>query len=202
MCEPMTMAAAGLALGATTSAVGYVGSMQQANAQAAYQDALVQQRNQQMRENERQAMESYNAQLHQITRQQQQLNDQASGDLTAAGVAAARARSTARTTSGEAGVAGLSVDTLLMDFDRQEASYRDSVLHNREWQLEQGEYNKTALGHQAAGRIASMQPIVPQPVQMPSFLASALQIGGHGLDAVSGYQSATRSNEFYKQVMG
>jgi hypothetical protein len=181
MCEPATISLAlgGLAIAtsAATGIVSYMGQQRQADAGVAYQEALIQSHNNQMIQNAALATESYTQQAQQLAVREQEEDEKAGQDIQQTQLEAAQARARARVAAGEAGVAGLSVDSLFADFYRQEDIFRESVRRNRELGRQQYKRNLKGLQSQAQGRIASIQPYVPKPVIRPSFLGSALQIG-------------------------
>jgi hypothetical protein len=181
MCEPATISLAlgGLAIAtsAATGIVSYMGQQRQADAGVTYQEALIQSHNNQMIQNAALATESYTQQAQQLAVREQEEDEKASQDIQQTQIEAAQARARARVAAGEAGVAGLSVDSLFADFYRQEDIFRESVRRNRELGRQQYKRNLKGLQSQAQGRIASIQPYVPKPVIRPSFLGSALQIG-------------------------
>ncbi len=180
MCNPAT---AVLALGAlsivtsvATGVIQYVGQQQQAESQAQYQSALMQARNQEIQDNTAIANESFLQQTQQINLRQQQEDEKASQDIQQVQIEAAKARATARVSAGEAGVSGLSVDSLLADYYRQEDVFRESVRRNRQLGRLQSREDIKGLKAQAEGRIASVRPYVPEPIVRPSFLGTGLQI--------------------------
>ena len=96
-----------------------------------------------------------------------------------ASIQRAKAVSTARTASGEAGVAGLSIDALLRDFNASESRFREGLKDNLVISREQSKSRLKGLAANAASRIAAA---TPQPVPMPSFLGAALRIAKDGFD--------------------
>jgi len=118
--------------------------------------------------------------------------------------AAAEARATARTASGEAGVAGLSVEALLNDFTTQEGRYRYGVRRNNELVTDQLTAEMEGARAQAQGRINSILSLNLEPVSRPKYLGAALRIGGDALGAYAKYSrpSTTRPTnaptDYYK----
>jgi hypothetical protein len=204
MCEPISATTAavlsGLAIVTSTVAgiVGYVGQQQQANQQAAYQSALVQQRNQQILENQRLAQESYLQQAQQVNVRQQQEEEKSSQELQSVQIEALQARARARVASGEAGVSGLSVDNLIADFYRQEDFYKQGVMRNVEMSRQQSKEDIKGLRAEAQGRVQSIQPYLPEPVARPSLLGAALQIGTSALTQSAGAVSQYKLNKLTK----
>lgn len=102
---------------------------------------------------------------------------------------AAEARATARTASGQSGVAGLSVDNLLVDFYRQEADFRNLTDINFSYNVEQT--RRTGQGIQA-GTNSRLNSLGHQPV--PGYLGAGLRIAGQGVQAYDGYKANTDPN--------
>jgi len=195
MCDPATLAATTLIIGATSSISSYVGQAQAAQAQVSYQSQLEVARNQQIQENAQIANASLRNEYTLEGQRQLQDSAKASQDIQQESTAALKAKATAQVSAGEAGVEGLSVDQLMEDFDRQEGQYRDSVTNNREMSAAQSQMNMTAMQAQAQGQIASIRPYVPSPVVQPSFLTPLLQIGGSSLETWDKYTVPETDNQ-------
>jgi hypothetical protein len=204
MCEPISATTAavlsGLAIVASTASgiVGYIGQQQAANQQASYQSALAQQRNQQIVENQRLAQESYLRQAQQVNIRQQQEEEKASTELQSTQIEAMQARARARVASGEAGVTGLSVDSLIADFYRQEDFYKQGVQRNVAFSRQQSQEDIKGLRAEAEGRYQALQPYLPEPIARPSFLGTALQIGANAALQTSSAVSQYRLNKMTK----
>lgn len=171
MCEPTTLALAGLGISAVSTGVSFVGQQQAANAQQDYNDYL----EEQTRLN---AEAAYNDTVRQENAALVETRAAQSQELQEAGIEAAKARATARVAAGEAGVAGLSVDALINDFYRSEARYRDAVRQQGEFDTRARDERLRAADSQRQSRINSARR--PDP-QRPSFLGAALRIGGDAL---------------------
>lgn len=104
----------------------------------------------------------------------------ASGQAFKATISRAKAVSTARTASGEAGVAGLSVDALIRDFKGSESRFREGLKENLLLSREQSKLRLEGLAAKAGSRINAARP---QAVPTPSFLGAALRIGKEGFDS-------------------
>lgn len=197
MCEPATLAMALTGLSIVTSAasgvVNYMGQARQAATQAAYQQQLVQSRDEQITENNQLANESFLQQARQVNYRLQEEDEKASQDIQQVQREAAQARATARVSAGEAGVSGLSVENLFADFYRQEAAYRDSVRRNRQFGRLQAKEDIKGLRAQAQGRIASLRPYLPEPVVRPNFMGTALEIGVDAFNRGSALASSFRT---------
>lgn len=178
---------ASMAIAAATTAAQYASQQQQAQAAARYQETQAEENAKQMEQNAKLARESYYLSTAQLDQQDMQKDAAHSQDMLANQIAGAKARATARVAAGEAGVSGLSVDSLVADFHRQEAMYRNSAENNRENERAQVQMEKQGLRAQADGRIQSVRPYVRDPISRPDFLGAALRVGAGGMDAISRY---------------
>jgi cytochrome c556 len=97
---------------------------------------------------------------------------------------AAKAKSTAAVAAGEAGVAGISVDALQADFNRQEAIFAGAVDTNRGFGRAQSQQQMQALRAGAIDRIVSTQAT---PLSAPGYYGAALRIGGQAMDTYNTY---------------
>lgn len=73
--------------------------------------------------------------------------------------------------------AGLSLDSLLGDFYRHEASYKAGLAQQYGFDRVQRDINVDSLKDKAANRTASVGSYIPSPVSSPNPLGAALQIG-------------------------
>jgi hypothetical protein len=89
---------------------------------------------------------------------------------------------TATVSAGESGVAGLSVDALLDDYVRQEATYRMGVTRQQEMKDLQTGLALTDAGFRSQNRLIDIN----RPINRPSFLTGAVNVASSGL---SGYRS-------------
>lgn len=99
---------------------------------------------------------------------------------------AREARATARVSAGEAGVAGLSVDSLINDLSRQEAEFNFSVAQ----QLAFSGQNR-ALGLTDSQMRSRMNLLsINKPIEQPNLLGSVLSGVSTGLSAYAGMDAA------------
>lgn len=96
-----------------------------------------------------------------------------------------RARSTARTAAGEAGVGGFSVDLLLSDVDRQLGEFSQSNLNNLELVERQAGRELASAGARRDARIAASKA--------PSFLGRGIRIAGAGIQTFTQLKGPTFS---------
>ena len=151
MCDPVTLTTLAVVSGATQ----YVGQRRMARQQARYQARAA--------EAERQrAMQEQSA----MRIRQAQEQEAANRELADVSLKAREALAKARTSAGEAGVSGASVEMLLDDYTRQEAAYRIGITRQRELQDVQ-----TGLALTDAGYRTQMRQIdINRPINKPSFL--------------------------------
>ena len=168
MCS---IALAGLALGAGSAAASYAGQRQQARQQARYQK--------QASEAERQrAMQEQRS----IRMRQAQEQEATNRELADVALKSREALATATVSAGESGVAGLSVDALLDDYTRQEASYRMGIGRQQEMKDLQTGLALTDAGFRSRSNLININ----RPINRPSFLTATLDAGSRGL---SGYRT-------------
>jgi hypothetical protein len=204
MCPPGLLAAAApwltgltIATGIAGTVAGFVGQSQQAHAQASYQAQMVQARNAQMSANNQAALEAFNNQQRQTLLGQTEQDTANSQKTNQKQTEMLQAEARARTSAGEAGVSGVSVDALLNDFYRQEAVFRDSVRQNSEFGNLRTQSDLAAYRQTAQARMANLQPYIPTRVHGPSALGAGLQIATDTISGVDKWQ--TRFNPKYGQ---
>jgi len=188
MCDPVSIAV-GSALGATgsatavgmvgastmlgvaSSATSFIGQRRMARQQARYQARAA--------EAERQrAMQEQSA----LRLRQAQEQEAANREMAEVALKSREALARTRTSAGEAGVAGASVEMLLDDYTRQEAAYRIGITRQQEMRDVQ-----TGLALTDAGYRTQMRQIeINKPIDKPSFLTGALSVAQGGL---SGYRT-------------
>jgi hypothetical protein len=188
MCDPVSIAV-GSALGATgsatavgmvgastmlgvaSSATSFIGQRRMARQQARYQARAA--------EAERQrAMQEQSA----LQLRQAQEQEAANREMAEVALKSREALARTRTSAGEAGVAGASVEMLLDDYTRQEAAYRIGITRQQEMRDVQ-----TGLALTDAGYRTQMRQIeINKPIDKPSFLTGALSVAQGGL---SGYRT-------------
>jgi len=191
ICEPSTIAivasVASVAIAAAGTGVSLYAQDQQADAEATYQKRLADARNTEIEENFRLAVASAQNQDKALQARAVQEGEAATEEKMRNAREAAKAVATARVAAGEGGVSGTSVNALLNDFMAQEARYRHSANVNLEYARDSIEYEQEANDVVTKGRVASVKPFKPSPVQQPNYVGAALRIAGSGLDAYSGY---------------
>lgn len=179
MCEPTTLVAASLALTAASTAATVYSQQQAADAQAAS--------NQRQYENQ---MAAYNANIAQsnmdlanLNRLKQQEAEDASAKKITANAEARRDMAKATVASGEAGVSGLSVDSLLAELGGKAGNANTNIETNylrRDNALEMDRSNiyttKTNNWAQTASAINSLKT----PTQ-PDYIGAGLRIAGAGI---------------------
>ncbi|NKD46206.1 hypothetical protein HEQ69_10875 [Haematospirillum jordaniae] len=183
MCDATALAFASLGLNAAGTVAGFMGQRDQARAQ-----------NQMYAENMRLANESALRMYSDSTTRQQQEMESAANEQMLALREARKAAATTRTAAGEAGLSGLSVDSLLADIYGQDATYRASIARKADWTMEQLQREKAGIRATAADRAHSMAPGTK-----PSFVNLGLQLGAQGMQTYSGYRRDKMLEESMKR---
>jgi len=167
MCDPVTLTT----LAVVSGGAQYIGQRRMARQQARYQARAS--------EAERQrAMQEQSA----MRIRQAQEQEAANRELADVSLKSREALAKARTSAGEAGVSGASVEMLLDDYTRQEAAYRIGITRQQEMRDVQ-----TGLALTDAGYRTQMRQIeINKPIDKPSFLTGALNVAQSGL---SGYRT-------------
>ena len=94
---------------------------------------------------------------------------------------AREARATARVSAGEAGVSGLSVDALINDLTREEASYRFAT--NKQTQM--NDVNRTLQLRDAGLGFQNNLLRINRPIEQPDYLGAALSGAQTGMSTYS-----------------
>jgi hypothetical protein len=145
-----TLFASSLGIGALTEGVNFMGQRQANSA----------------------AKQAANLQIQQDQLNTTQSETSQALDLQNKDIEASQARATARTSAGESGVTGNSVDALVNDYTMAEGRYRTGVAM-------QAGFNRQQAGMRQVGYMADAAQRAPAP----SPFASVLRVGGTALDA-------------------
>lgn len=172
MCDPIT---ASVVLG-----IGQAGMQIQGQRQAAKTQAKVQ-ANASKAERERYLHEVASMRL-----QQGQEQVAAAQRLQASSKKAREARSTARVSAGESGVAGISVDALINDLTSTEANYNFAT----QQQLEMSDVNRTLQLRDAGLGFTNNMLRINKPIAQPNYLGAVLSGASTGLSAFSAMKGA------------
>jgi len=170
------MMVASFVIGAGQSVLEFSAQTQAANEQNRYYE-----------ENRQNALRSFENQQNQSVLRQSQENEAAAQQKFDASLENRRAQATAKVAAGEAGVSGLSVEAIQRDIASGAARYGDRVDQQTEWTQAQLQAQKAGQSYQAVDRINSVRK-----ANKPSFLATGLKIAASGVNAYSGYRTATR----------
>lgn len=184
MCEPVSISTStALLISAAVAAVGtgitLYGQSEAAAANAAYQRQAATARNREIEENYALALKSYHLQANNLNDRAAQENEKVATADQQNSIRAAQARATARVAAGEAGVAGLSVDSLLRDFTAQESRYREGLYRNNEFLQRSIADEKDAARLVAEGRSKQIQPFIAQPIASPNYLGETFRLGAN-----------------------
>lgn len=165
----MCMMALGAVLSIAQAAVGFASAQQQADEQNAYYE-----------QNRRAAVAAMTDRYASINNKNLQEREAASAELFEKRIAGLKAKSTAITSAGEAGVTGLSVANLMQDVDAQMGRQAQAIQTNFEIKRQHNADELVATHHNAISRINSVRQ-----ASGPNPLAFALQGIGGALGAFS-----------------
>lgn len=185
MCEPVTMAAAGmsmktmmmasLAVSAASAGLNYVSGVQNANAQVEAQNRNI--------DNQRQAaLEAQSLSNNDINQRIFQERAASALKIKEGREKIDRAQATAAATSQSA---GLSFDSLMQDYENQYSGFRSSQLQQLGFNVDQMERTREGMAATNRSRVNS---ITRTPVATPSLIGSALEFGGDALNTVNAYK--------------
>lgn len=161
MSEPISLAAATLLLSGASTAAGVVGQMQQQKAQ---QSAANRQRDAEM--------QAYRDNIVASNTKMVQEGQAATEKADRAALEARKAKATAITSAGEAGVSGMTVDALLRDISGQGLENVSAVEANYLRQREADIYERDNLRNSTISGLNSIKPATS-----PDYLGAALKIG-------------------------
>ena len=167
MCDPVV----GAMLAVASTGAQFVGQRQQARQQARYQKQAA------AAERQRALQEQRSVRMRQA--QEQEATNRELADVA---LKSREALATATVSAGESGVAGLSVDQLLDDYTRQEASYRMGIGRQQGMKDVQTGLALTDAGFRSRSNLININ----RPINKPSFLTAALDAGSRGF---SGYRT-------------
>jgi hypothetical protein len=167
MCEPVTLATLGSALGGTAAAAGTAsaatssilaiqGLTAAASAGSALAGAAAQ--NKAANQNAQSAKDAYFLKTKQANLNIMQEQTQASQQKRDGDLKAMKAQGTAIAAAGGSGVQGVNIDQLLNDFERSEGVLTDRINQRLEGMQSQNEIQKLAFQSEAQNRVNSMQP--------------------------------------------
>lgn len=165
----MCMMMAGFAVGALQAVMSYQAQKQQADQQNEY-----------YRQNAEQANAALRSEY--AASQNQRLGDRAQADqqLEETDIAAMKARGTARASADQAGVTGLSVDSLVNDFYAQQGRRDQSIDQNYQTASDDIRGQMDSQYAQGQQRISSVRRVAP-----PSFATALIGIASAGVRALT-----------------
>ena len=183
MCDPVSMGIAMIGTSGAGAAAQVVGDTARYNAEKGYQQNLVNQNREQIKNNRQVATEEYlnKVRLEQKAGQQEQDSIvEQRFDLMKQRRAA---QASAKVSAAEGGVGGVSIDDLLLDFHRQEAFSMGRILSQQEWSKQQRQENIRSYGMEYKARANSIPFYQPAPIRKPDYFGPVLGVVNTGLQA-------------------
>lgn len=160
MCDPITLGVASFAIGAAQSIIGFVGAAQDAS-------------------NAREAAVKENAEnQNQLTLRQAQEEQAAAAKRQEQNLREAEAAADVEVGAASAGVAGISLDSILTDVGRRAANNRSAISENSRMAIAQISQEKRASVLRAEGKVAAAKG--PNPLSL---------VAGIGAAALGGYNT-------------
>jgi len=166
---------------AASASMSIVGQQQQRKSMQQYQDLQVKANEAQMRENRALATKAY---LDQAVAANEGLAQSAQATAAAnfdARVKRLQAEGSAKAAAAEGGVEGLSLQSILADFHRQEDMMLTRNEQNLLFKKQQTANEIEGFGNQAAGRIAQVKPYIPGPVAPVDYAGPILGVVNTGV---------------------
>jgi len=168
MCS---IAIAALAISTVSAGASFVGQRRQASKQKGYQaQASAAERQRFLQEQSAMRM------------RQAQENEASNREMADISLKSREAVSRARTSAGESGVAGASIDALLDDYTRQEADYRVATMRQQELRDVNTGLALTDAGYRTQNNLIGIN----RPINKPSFIEGVLSTASAGM---AGYRS-------------
>lgn len=173
MCEPATIALAVSAAAAMAStAASLKAQSDQAGAAEDTQARQIAASLKQMDQNRTLATDSFLSQSYQTARNLSQQRAAATDQSIKMSIKTKQAAGTAAAVAASHGVEGIGVQSLLDDFKRQEAMFNANLKTNVDFKTEATRARMDELSGQYSGRIASVQPFIPQPIAQPNYFGT------------------------------
>jgi len=184
MCEAIsTMTAAqmfwsSMAVTAASTVVNYAAQSEQASQTRAYQSKVADEQNRVLVATQKAANQEY---VEGAAAQSIQLDQKQQGYAQEAQNVQIQREQRVGTALASSENAGLSLDALMADFYRGEASYKSSLQQQYQMDTVARDINVESMHDKAENRVASVPQYIPSNVNSPSLLGGALQIGSGAL---------------------
>lgn len=183
MCDPVSMGVAAIGVSGAGAAANIIGDTSRYNAEKGYQQNLVNQNRQQIEQNRQVATQEYlnKVRLEQLNGQQEaEAITEQRFDLAKERRAA---KASAKVSAAEGGVAGLSLDHLLLDFQRQESFAMGRIIANQQLNKLQRDEKIRSYGTEYSARANSISFYQPAPIRKPDYFGPLLGVVNTGLQA-------------------
>lgn len=183
MCDPVSLGVAAIGVSGASEATKIIGQTSSYNAEKGYQQNLVNQNRQQIEQNRQVATQEY---LNKVRLEQLQ-GQQESEAITEQRFDLAKerraAQASAKVSAAEGGVGGLSLDHMLLDFQRQESFAMGRIIANQQMNKLQRNEKIKSYGMEYSARANSISYYQPAPIKRPDYLGPMLGVVNTGLQA-------------------
>lgn len=178
MCDPVTIAT--VALSGLSAAASFMEQSAAADQEEARQAELYQR-------TADEADNAYRFETEGLVRRQRENEVARANDEQVANIESMRAKATAKVAAAEGGVAGVSIDALIGDFDRSLAVYRNGIEQSADFEDRQILAEVEGADARRKSRINNASP---QGVTRPSVISGAIDFAGAGLAAYGSYKKS------------
>ena len=192
MCPPIVVAVAAVAIAAASAATSVVGQTQARNAKKEFQARQLAANKKQLRDNRELATRAFLDQAIAANTNLAEATEAAAASNQDIRTRKVRSQGEVLAAAAEGGVAGLSLQALLADFDRQEGLFFARNEQNLIFKRQQTARQIEGFEEQAESRIAQVSPFIPSPVANIDFAGPLLSIAQSGAGAYAGYRFATK----------
>lgn len=183
MCGPAALGAAAIGISGASAAASIIGDTSRFNAEKGYQQNLVDTNRKQIEQNRQVATQEYlnKVRLEQLGQQQEsEAITEQRFDLTKERRAA---QASAKVSAAEGGVGGLSLDHLLLDFQRQESFAMGRIIANQQMNKLQRDERIKSYGLEHTARSNSISFYQPAPIRKPDYFGPILGVANTALQA-------------------
>lgn len=188
MCDfGLTLTALSIAASVGSAAAGYMGQQKAANAQQNYQNQVAADQANYKNQVATQANQAFIDQTYQQNLNTQQNAAAASQKAQQVQTESAQARARVAVSAGEAGVSGLSLDSLVSDYYRQEDFAKQNIAMNQTFTEKQAAEQNKGFRSEAISRVSGVRDYIPTPVVHPNPLSSIFDAAGSVTNSLSTY---------------
>lgn len=182
MCDPVSLTVASISIAAASAGMQIQAQSDQKQSAKETQKRQMAENARIMAANRKHATEAFISQVRQENLGKQQEAEVLAVKRDEYATDAMKAQATARVAAADAGVGGQSLESLLGDFNRQEAMYMGKLLTNQHLAQQSRDERLTGYEDQFEQRYNSVAPFVPGPVANVDYISPILGIAKAGVE--------------------